>query len=92
MVHGPEAIHRLVEESTLSYPVSVRRLEREYALENVDIDGEGNSVMVAELLGEVEVDAFQDRDELVAELEPVFEDHRSDRGSGLVGRVKRIFR
>lgn len=91
MTHGPDAVRALVEESDLSYPVSLRRLEREYALENVELDAAGNSVMLVELLGEVDNDTFENEQDLVETLEPLFEEHRRERNGGLVARLKRLF-
>jgi hypothetical protein len=90
MSYGAEAVAELVAESGLSYPVSVRRLEREFALNNVDIDERGNSMMVAEVLAETDADRFTDRDDLVRTLEPLFEEEREERRPGIIGRVKRL--
>lgn len=90
MVHGPDAVHDLIEASSLEYPVSVRRLERNHALENVHIDARGNSVMLAEVLSDVEAERFQDRADLTRKLEPAFEEHRQRR-SGIITRLKRRF-
>ena len=91
MTFGPDAVRYLIEESDLSYPVSVRRLEREYALENVELDAAGNSVMLAEILGEVEDDAFESEQDLVETLEPLFEEQSRKRNDGLVASLKRLF-
>lgn len=89
MTHGPEAVHELIEESGWSYPVSVRRLEREHALANVQIDAEGQSIMLSELLLDADVDRFESREDLERKLEPVFEEELVSRSNGLLGRVKR---
>lgn len=91
MTHGTDAVRDLVEESDLSYPVSLRRLEREYALENVELDAAGNSVMLAELLGEVEADTFESERDLETKLEPLVEEHRRRRDTGLIDDLKRLF-
>ena len=91
MTHGPDAVHELVEESGWSYPVSTRRLEREHALANVDVNEDGNSMMVAELLGKADVDRFESREDLEAKLGPVFEAETERRREGVLGRLKRAF-
>ncbi|MFC6823724.1 hypothetical protein [Halopelagius fulvigenes] len=91
MAHGPDAVHELVSESGWSYPVSVRRLEREHALANVQLDEDGNSIMLAELLSETNVDRFESRDDLEAKLGPVFESESRRRKVGFFGRIKRTF-
>lgn len=89
--YGPDAVHELIEESGLSYPVSTRRLEQEHALTNVTIDADGNSVMLAELLSEVETDRFDDRRDLETTLGPVCEAESDRRHVGIVGKLKQTF-
>lgn len=91
MTHGPDAVHELVEESGWTYPVSVRRLEREHALANVQVDEEGNSIMLAELLSQADVDRFESRADLDSKLGPVFESESQRRNVGIFGRIKRTF-
>lgn len=89
--HGPDAVAALVEAAGWSYPVSVRRLERRYALENVELDEDGNSIMVAELLAEVDSDTFEDRADLEAKVAPVVERKRRERRTGIIERVRTTF-
>jgi hypothetical protein len=91
MTHGPDAVHELITESGWSYPVSVRRLEREHALSNVQVDEKGNSIMLAELFSRTDVDRFEDRADLESKLGPVFEAESERRRVGIVGRLKRTF-
>lgn len=91
MTHGPDAVHELVAESGWSYPVSVRRLEREHALANVQLDEEGNSIMLAELLSQADVDRFESREDIGSKLGPVFEAESERRNVGLFGRIKKTF-
>lgn len=91
MTHGPDAIHELVEESGWSYPVSVRRLEREHALANIQLDEKGNSIMLGELLADADVDRFESREDLDRKLGPVFERESEARRSGILGRMKGYF-
>jgi hypothetical protein len=91
MTHGPDAVHRLIEDSGWSYPVSVTRLEREHPLANVTMNERGDSIMLVELLSEVEADSFGSRSDLEATLEPIFEEISRDRNPGVVTRVKRLF-
>jgi hypothetical protein len=91
MTYGPDAIHELVEESGWLYPVSVRRLEREHALANIQVDEKGNSIMLAELLGETDIDQFESYEDLVIKLGPVFETESDRRNVGLIGHLKKTF-
>lgn len=91
MVHGAAEVHELIEEAGWSYPVTKSRLERKYALENLDIDADGQSAMLGEILARVEDDRFESREDLEAKLQPVFELERKERKPGLLGRVKDIF-
>lgn len=89
MTHGPDAVHQLITESGWSYPVSARRLEREHALSNVQLDEKGRSIMLAELLSEADADRFEDQTDLREKLEPVFEREIDSRRVGVIGRLKR---
>jgi|GEM_PF-3156019 len=91
MAYGSESVRELIASSDLSYPISVSQLEREFALENITIDKRGNSVMLVEVLKDVNADRFEDEDDLVEKLEPAFERHRRERGGGLLDRLKRVF-
>lgn len=89
MAHGPEAVHELIEESELTYPVSATRLEREYALANIEIDEAGNSIMLSELLLKADIDRFEDYEDLCQKLEPVFDDESSTRQTSIIDKVKK---
>lgn len=91
MTHGPEAIHELIEESGWSYPVSVRRLEREHALANVQLDEKGNSAMLSELLARGEFDRFESRADLDEKVGGVIDEELAERKTGIVERIKRTF-
>lgn len=90
--HGVEAVQDLIEESEVTYPVSTRRLLREHALANVEIDGKGNSMMLGEVLGPTDIREFSSEADLEQKLEPVFERHRAERRRSVFDRLKRIFR
>lgn len=91
MTYGTDAVHELVEESGWSYPVSTRRLNREHALTNINLDAKGNSLMVGELLGMADADRFESREDLEAKLGPVVEAESRRRNVGILGRIKRTF-
>jgi hypothetical protein len=91
MTHGPEAVHELIEESGWSYPVSVRRLEREHALANVQLDEGGNSAMLSELLARGEFDRFESRTDLDEKVGEVIDEELAERKTGIVERIKRTF-
>lgn len=91
MTYGTDAVVELVEERGWSYPVSVTRLEREFALTNVHVDTKGNSIMLGELLTEVDGNQFADEADFRGKLEPVFEAERERRRTGVLGSVKKLF-
>lgn len=91
MTHGPEAVHELIEESGWSYPVSVRRLEREHALANVQLDEDGNSAMLSELLARGEFDRFESRTDLDEKVGDVIDEELAERKTGILERIKRTF-
>lgn len=89
--HGADAIAALIEDADWSYPVSTRRFLEEYALRNIEIDGQGNSVMVGEVIDPSEIREFTSEDDLERKLTPVFERHRANRKPGIMGRLWRYF-
>lgn len=91
MTHGPEAVHELIEESGWSYPVSVRRLEREHALANVQLDERGNSAMLSEVLSRGDFDRFESRSDLEEKVGSAIEAELASRDTGLFARIKRTF-
>jgi hypothetical protein len=91
MAHGPDAVHELIEESGWSYPVSVRRLEREHALANVQLDEEGNSAMVSELMARGKFDRFESRADLEEKVGEVIRKELAERKTGVFARIKRTF-
>lgn len=91
MTYGPDAVHEVIVESGLSYPVAARRLERERPMENVVLDERGNTVMLSELLHAAEVDRFESRDDLEQKLSPVCERESEARRPGVLGRLKNMF-
>ena len=92
MRHGADAIHGLIEEAGWSYPVTVSRLERQYALSNVALDAQGkHMIMVSELFLDTDADRFESREDLEAKLEPVIRNEIDSRRTGVVERLKRTF-
>lgn len=91
MSYGPEAIIDIIDETGWTYPVSARRLEREHAMANINIDEKGNSMMVAGLFAKADVDQFHSEDDVREKLEPVFQAIREDRREGIMGRLRRTF-
>lgn len=92
MTHGSESIHELIQDAGWSYPVTVSRLEREYALENIKLDEDGRyMIMVSELFVNAEVDRFENRDDLDRKLEPIIEAEIESRRPSFFGRLKRLF-
>lgn len=92
MTHGSESIHELIQDAGWSYPVTISRLEREYALENIKLDEDGRyMIMVSELFVNAEVDRFENRDDLDRKLEPIIEAEIESRRPSFFGRLKRLF-
>jgi len=89
MAVGTQEIHELIEEAGWEYPVSVRRFREEYPLENVEVDQRGNSMLLSELLAEVETDRFDSRSDLERTLGPVLERESQRRRVGWLGMLKR---
>lgn len=92
MAHGSDAIHELIEDTGWSYPVTVNRLEREYALKNIKLDEDGKyMIMMTELFLNAELDRFESRADLDRKLEPVIEAEINSRKVGYFTRLKQAF-
>lgn len=91
MAVGTDAVVELIEEDGSSYPVSVARLERQYALANVDLDERGYSTTVGELLAAVDVDRFESREHVEEVLDPVIRRELAER-RGLLDRIRAFLR
>jgi len=91
MAHGPEAVHELIEESGLSYPVTVRSLEQNHALANVQVDERGNSAMLSELFARGDFERFESREDLEEKVGAAIESELEARRPGFFGRLKRTF-
>lgn len=89
--HGADAVAEIIEDAGWSYPVSVRKLLNEYALHNIRLDSNGNTVMVGEIVSPDDVREFTSEEDLKRKLEPLFEEHRAERTTGLLERVRRYF-
>lgn len=90
MTHGSDTVHELIQNSGWSYPVSVSRLERAHSLENVELNEDGLSMMLVELLTDVEADTFKTESDLHEKLDPIIRAHVNERTPGLFGRVKQL--
>lgn len=91
MTHGPEAVHELIEESGLSYPVTIRRLEREHALANVQLDEKGNTAMLSEVFARGGFDRFESRSDMEEKVGSAIDAELAARKTGIIARIKRTF-
>jgi hypothetical protein len=91
MSHGADAIHELIQKSGMSYPVTVRELEREHALSNVQLDSRGNTAMVSEVLANGDFDRFESQQDLQEKLEGAIRAELAERQTGWVAKLKSTF-
>ncbi|MFB6192239.1 MAG: hypothetical protein ABEI11_02825 [Haloarculaceae archaeon] len=91
MSYGPDAVHELVEDSGMSYPVTVRELEREHALANVQLDSRGNTAMLSEVLANGDFDRFESRQDLQEKVEEAIRVELADRQTGWIAKLKSTF-
>lgn len=91
MSHGPEAVHELIEDSGMSYPVTVHELEREHALANVQLDSRGNTAMLSEVLANGDFDRFESREDLQEKLDDAIRAELADRQTGWIAKLKSTF-
>ena len=91
MTHGPEAVHELIEESGLSYPVTNRRHEREHALANVQHHEKGNTPMLSEVFARGGFDRFESRSDMEEKVGSAIDAELAARKTGIIARIKRTF-
>ena len=91
MTYGPDTVAELIEEDGMTYPLTVAQLERGHALTNVQIDKKGNTMMIGELLEDIDTNRFEDENDLRKSFEPAFEAERERRNVGILGKIKQLF-
>lgn len=91
MSYGPDAVHELIEDSGMSYPVTVRELEREHALANVQLDSRGNTAMLSEVLANGDFKRFESREDLDEKLGEAVRAELASRQTGWVAKLKATF-
>lgn len=86
---GIAAVDDELESFDVSYPASARELRESVGHVEVPYDTRGHSVRLGEVLGEVEVERFEDEQELLNAMHPVFE-RRRQQGASVFERVRRV--
>jgi hypothetical protein len=70
------------------FPVTADEIVETLDDPQVPYDAKGRSVALSEALAEADADLFEDEDDLLNELYPVFEEYRNGTGPGLVGWLR----
>lgn len=73
----------------VSYPISASELDAQIGHVEVPYDALGHTVALGSVIRECERDAFEDEQDLLNALHPVFERHRQ-RGVTMMERVRRF--
>lgn len=86
---GIAAVDDRLESVDVSYPVSAGALQEQVGDVAVPYDTRGHRVRLGDVIAECERERFEDEQDLLNALHPVFERHR-ERGAGFLERVRRV--
>jgi len=87
---GIAALDARLDGTDVSFPAERETLRRRLGETTVPYDAAGNEVDLATVLSRVDRDRFEDEQELLNELHPVFEALRAERSGSVVGQVRAL--
>jgi hypothetical protein len=87
---GIAALDARLDRADVSFPVDRERLRRRLGDESVPYDAAGNEVALDTVLADVDRERFDDEQELLNALHPVFEDLRATKRRSVVGQVRAL--
>ena len=85
---GIAAVEPHLRETSFSFPASSEDVVTELGAQQVSYDVHGNTVTLEEILEEVDQDRFENRQDLLNALHPVFEAYRTRHSSGVIQQVR----
>lgn len=86
---GIAAVDDRLEEFDISYPVTATELRELAGHVEIPYDTRGHSVRFGEVVSACDRDEFEDEQDLLNALHPVFEQRRQE-GAGVLERVRRL--
>jgi hypothetical protein len=87
---GIAAVDALLDERDLSFPADRQAVRSAFAGESVAYDASGSTVQFEAVLDEIETTTFEDEQELLNALHPVFEEYRESRTPSLWRRLRSL--
>lgn len=79
-----------VEDWNVSFPTSARTLEKNYGDEEVTVDPAGHTMTLDEALSRCHRDTFNDKQDLLNALHPVFESERERLSNSLLKQLRAL--
>lgn len=87
---GIAALDARLDETTVSYPADADEIVETLGDPEIAYDASGNSVRLSETLEKTQFDRFENEQELLNALHPVFEGYRERGGSGFVAQLRSL--
>lgn len=85
---GIAAVNARLDEADLSFPATREEILRAVDDTSIPCDASGNTLDLSQALDELPRDRFDTESELLNQLHPVFEDHRTTTSTSVVGRLR----
>jgi len=87
---GIAAVDARLDERALSFPADREAVRSAFEGESIPYDASGSTVPFETVLEEVDVETFEDEQELLNALHPVFEAYRASRTPSLLQRLRSL--
>ena len=85
---GIAEVAAVLDDADLSFPATGEEVVRALSNPRIDYNAKGHAVPLAEAVSDTERDRFEDKQELLNALHPVFEEYRTSRTPGVIERVR----
>jgi hypothetical protein len=87
---GIAALDAHLEEAGITYPVDASTVVDRLGDPEIPYDANGNTLRLSEAVAETHFTRFENEQELLNALHPVFEDHRESSGSGVLAQLRSL--
>lgn len=88
---GIAAVDARLDERELSFPADRETVRAAFSGESIPYDASGSTVPFETALDAVDAETFEDEQELLNALHPVFEEYRASRTPSLLQRLRTLF-
>lgn len=90
MAFGIAALDARIENRDVSFPISIDELRESCGDMQIAIDPSGTEIAFATILDQCTRDSFENRQDLLNALHPIFEAERERKSSGVIGRLRQF--